>query len=689
MHKLLNIPFLILTFSLIVGIVIGYYISIDLKIVLIAQGIAISGLISTWWYAKKMFRSAIGFSALTLIVFILLGITLVQIHHPKNNPDHYTNLFSEEYQENSVTISFYIKERLKPTSFYEKYVITLQSIESQKTTGNLLLQIPKADLQTNLTIGASYITHSQIKLIPSPSNPNQFNYAHHLSQQYIFHKVTTDLHQLIPRDIPMFSIHYIASYIRTDINQKLALYDFNKKQLSIINALLLGQRQDIDQETFTDYRDAGAIHILAVSGLHVGILLMLLNFILKPLERLISNGKAFKTIFIIIVLWCFAVIASLSPSILRAVTMFSFIAIGMHIRSKTSIYNALIVSMFMLLCMRPLLLFSVGFQLSYLAVFAIVWIQPLLVKLYRPRFYIDKILWETFTVTISAQLGLLPLTLFYFHQFPLLFFIANLIIIPLLGFLLGFGILVMTLAEIGILPDWMAATFGGCIDVMNSIVHWVSKQETYLITDITFSWRMLIIGYTLIISLVFTFKKFKLNRIFAVTTSVAFLLFIFIYEKKLHLNKEELVIFHNHRNTTLSVLHHQNVRVYSKDSISEITKSYLFKGYLTQNNSKITFHKKLKNIYNYREKTILVIDSSAIYNIKELHPDIIILSNSPKIHLNRVIEILEPKQIIADGSNYRSYLDKWEKSCKKQKIPFHRTDKKGAYILNTNSTKHH
>ena len=681
MYKLLNIPFLILAFSLIIGIAFGYYIPIDLKHILIALGVVITGLLSSWWYAKKMFRSAIGFSSLTLITFILLGITLVQIHHPKNNPNHYTNLFSEEYQKNPVTIVFQIKERLKPSSFYEKYTITIQSIENQKTTGNILLQIPKGDLKVRLKPGTSYITYSQIKPIPDPLNPYQFNYAHYLSQQYIFHKITIDLNQLISRNTPTFSIHYIANNIRTGINQNLALYNFNPKQLSIINALLLGQRQDIDQETFTDYRDAGAIHILAVSGLHVGVFLILLNFILKPLERLKTKGKAIKTIFIIIILWCFAVIASLSPSVLRAVTMFSFIAIGIHIRSKTSIYNALIVSMFVLLCVRPLLLFSVGFQLSYLAVFSIVWIQPSLAKLYNPRFFIDKTLWETFTVTISAQFGLLPLTLFYFHQFPILFFVANLIIIPVLGFILGFGILVIALAETGVLPGWIAIIFGDCINAMNSIVHWVSRQEAYLITDISFSWRMLIIVYLLIISLIRMFKKFSISRILWVIIATTLLLLVLIYEKQLNQNRKELVIFNNRRNTTLSVLQNQCLAIYSKDSISEMTKNYLLNGYLIENNSKITSSKKLKNIYNYREKTILVIDSSAIYNIEELQPDIIILSNSPKIHLNRVIEILRPKEIIADGSNYRSYLDKWEKSCEKQKIPFHRTDKKGAYIL--------
>ncbi|AXT51533.1 ComEC family competence protein [Aquimarina sp. BL5] len=681
MHKLLNIPFLILTFSLIIGIVFGYYTSVNIRSVSMYLTISFIGLAISWWYAKKPFHSSNAFSVFVIITFIFFGIILVQIHHPKNDPNHYTNLSTNEYQATPVTIRFYIKERLKPTSYYEKYVITLQSIENKKVIGYLLLQIPKKNLETPLTTGESYLTYSKIQSISKPLNPNQFDYAHYLSQQYIFHKVTIGFNQLICTKASVISIYRIAAFIRNDINQKLARYHFTQKQLSIINALLLGQRQNIDSETFADYRDAGAIHILAVSGLHVGILLIILNLILNPLNRFRKNGKIIKTFIIILLLWCFAVIAGLSPSVLRAVTMFSFIAIGMHIRSKTSIYNALIVSMFILLCLRPLLLFSVGFQLSYLAVFAIVWIQPSIAKLYRPKFYIDKVLWETFTVTIAAQLGLLPLTLFYFHQFPLLFFIANLVIIPVLGIILGFGILVIILAEVKILPNWIASTFGNCINAMNYVVHWVSKQETFLVTHISFSWRMLLIGYILIISLIFAFKKFNLRRIVVFIVSIILLLFNLMYEKQQNNEKEELIVFHNQRNTTLGMLQNQSLTIYSKDSISTMSKNFLLNGYLIENNSRFTANKKLNNVYSYKEKTMLVIDSIGIYNIKELHPDVVILTNSPKIHLNRVIETLQPKQIIADGSNYRSYLDKWELTCKQKKIPFHRTDKKGAYIF--------
>ncbi len=680
--KLLNVPFVIITISTIVGIVLGYYITIDVKTVLMILSIFICLLAISWQRSKKMFSKATSFTFLMIVVFIILGTTLVKIHHPENHSNHYTHqMLPKDLQEHQAGIRFSIKERLKPSSYYDKYLVSLRFLKDSIAEGTLLLQIPRDSIDMVLDIGAVYSTVTTLKPIPKPLNPYQFDYANYLAKHYVFHKITTSPNRLIAHDKVQWSVFRLADRIRKGINTKLSKYTFDDKQLSIINALLLGQRQDITQETFNEYRDAGAIHILAVSGLHVGILLLILNLVLQPLSRLHRKGKTITLVITIILLWCFAIIAGLSPSVLRAVTMFSFLAIGMQIRSKTSSYNSLFVSMFVLLCFNPLLLFSVGFQLSYLAVFAIVWIQPVFARWYRPTLYISKKLWDTFTVTMAAQLGLLPLTLYYFHQFPLLFFLSNLIIIPFLGGILGFGILVVLLASLEVLPQFVATLFGSCIDLMNSIIGWIARQDAFLMTGIPFSWRMLLILYGMIITTILVFQKYEKRRVYWMMTSMIISIFILLYEKHHVATREELIVFHNQQYTTLGVLQHQKLQLYSKDSISHKTLGFLLGGYLIQNQADLGASIRLKNVYQYKKQTVLVIDSASVYPIKAIHPDIILLSDSPKIHLGRIIDSLQPKQIVADASNYRSYLDRWEKNCLKLNIPFHRTDKKGAFIV--------
>jgi len=264
---------------------------------------------------------------------------------------------------------------------------------------------------------------------------------------------------------------------------------------------LLGQRQDISKEIYNSYTKAGAIHILAVSGLHVGIILLLLNFVFKPIEY-VKHGKVYKTIILVLILWSFAVIAGLSASVVRAVSMFTIVAIAMNLNRPTNVYNTLAISMFFLLLFKPTFLFDVGFQLSYLAVFAIVIIQPMLYNLWRPKYFLFKFLWGIFTVTIAAQFGIIPVSLFYFHQFPGLFFISNLVIIPFLGTILGFGIIIIGLSLLNILPEFLAAIYGNIIGLMNTFVGWVSNQESFLFKNISFNIEQVFISYLLLILII-------------------------------------------------------------------------------------------------------------------------------------------------------------------------------------------
>ena len=680
--KLLNVPFVIITICTLIGISIGYYVDINPNILLGSFFLSVLLLSIIWFRSKRLFNQSVLFGIFMVLSFILFGVVLLQIHNPKNYPTHYSNKTNNIVFEKPTGIQFSVKERLKSTAYYHKYILAVNIINNDKVKGDLLLQIPLDSLTDPLAIGDSYTTFTQLKPITKALNPYQFDYAKYLSKQYIYHFITSSPNLLIKQEQTEFPIFRLADQIRTNINLELQRYNFDLKQLSIINALILGQRQDIEQDTFNAYRDAGAIHILAVSGLHIGILLLILNFLLKPLETFGKQGKLIKLVVSIFLLWCFGIIAGLSPSVLRAVTMFSFIAIGIYIRSKTSIYNSLFVSMFILLCFNPLLLFSVGFQLSYLAVFAIVWIQPLLAKYYQPKTYISNKIWETFTVTVAAQIGVLPLTLFYFHQFPLLFFISNLIIIPFLGSILGLGILVIALASLKILPQFLADFFGNCIDLMNALVGWVADQKNFLITEVPFSLSIMVTLYTVIIIAVLTIQRYSKNRIYGLAISIVILISVIVYTKQNTLNISEFVVFHNQYNTTIGILENRKLKVYSKGPISEKSRNYVFKNYLIQNQAELDTITQLKNAYQYKDYKVLIIDSSSIYQIKNMNPDILILANSPKIHLDRVLDSLKPKKVIIDGSNYRSYVNLWERSCNKYNIPLHQINLDGAFILN-------
>ena len=676
--QLLNFTIIKLTICFIIGIIMGYLISIPLHISLYITVFLFSFLTVIFLIARKQFIKTIWFGALSFITMISIGILTVNFHNEPHFSSHYSNqIFKSE--DSLKTVSFRIREVLKPGNYYDKYVIDILKVDDSEVNGKSLLNIEKDSLTSALKVDDIYITKTNFKNLIHPLNPNQFDYKNYLEKKYIYHQLFIKNETLLTVSSNTHTLLGIANNLREYINSKLKLYNFKPDELAIINALFLGQRQDISKEVYSSYTNAGAIHILAVSGLHVGIILLILNFILKPIERF-KNGYFFKTILLVSILWSFAIIAGLSASVTRAVTMFSIVAIAMNLKRPTNIYNTLAISMLVILLFKPLFIFDVGFQLSYLAVFAIVIIDPLLYKLWKPKNWLLDIYWHTFTITIAAQFGIISVSLYYFHQFPGLFFVSNLAIIPLLGIILGFGIIVILLAILNLLPQFLADIFGHAIGAMNHVVGWISNQETFLFKDISFGALYVIVSYVFIISLIRLFikKNYKTLRFFLITILIFQVSVIFI---KYQLPENQFIIFHKSRCSLIGNVTKNKITVaHDFDSITQ-SKNNIIKDYAVENHISNIENDSIKPFYILNKKIVLVVDSLGVYNIKSVKPDYVFLRQSPKLNLNRLIDSIQPKYIIADGSNYKSYVEHWKAICKKRKLPFHQTSKKGAFII--------
>jgi len=677
--KLLNFNIIKLSVCLIIGILIGYFYNTPTISLLYILGVLLLLFTISYFVAKNQFIKTIWFGMIGYTIMICIGILNVSIHNPLNNSTHYSNLINQK-NDSTKLITLKIREVLKSSIYDDKYIVDLIKINDLQVSGKSILNIKKDSLNNTLKVDDVYIIKTTLRDVNPPLNPGQFNYKNYLEKQYIYHQLFVTKEMLFDLKKSHQTVFGIANKIREHINFKLIKYSFKPDELAIINAILLGQRQNISEDVYTSYRNAGAIHILAISGLHIGIILIMLSSIFKPLERL-RYGIYIKTILIVLILWSFAIIAGLSASVTRAVSMFSIVAIGMHLKRPTNIYNTLAISIFILLLFKPLFLFDVGFQLSYLAVFGIVSINPTLDNLWKPKYWLFKKLWQTLTVTLSAQIGILPISLFYFHQFPGLFFLTNLLIIPLLGIILGFGIIIILLAVLNILPITLANLFGLIINYMNQIVGWVAEQEAFLIKDISFSLLYVVIFYLIIISCFRFIINRNYKRFMLLLTSIIVAQIILIYTK-MESPTNQFLIFHKSRYSLLG--NSQSNTLILSDNLDSISKQKdrIIKDYMVSNHIKSIETDSLQSVYPIGNKKLLVIDSLGIYNLKTLKPDYVLLRNSPKINLTRLIALLNPKLIIADGSNYKTYVERWKMTCDKTKTPFHQTHEKGALIIN-------
>ena len=671
MKKLLGyLPFHFLLF-LIAGICCQFYTDYWNYGIVISACILIFLSLTAYWQRKTLF-----FVFITWITFFLTGMILVY----ENDATNHTNYF-EKHLKNTSKVILAIDKVLKPGNYHHKYVADVVQLDSKKTTGHVLLNIEKDSTSLLFHTGDLVFLKNKFQDIKSSLNPHQFNYKHYLKKQGINQQVYITHQEILLLDESKVSLLRFIDAFRVKIQKSLRRYHFTDDELAVMNALLLGQRQEISKQLSDNYSKAGAIHILAVSGLHVGVILLILSFILKPLER-INNGKLIKLVLVILSLWFFAILAGLSASVIRAVTMFSAIALGQFFNKRNAVEHSLIFSMFIILLWKPLFLFDVGFQLSYTAVFGIIWIQPVLYQLWKPNFFIVDKGWQLITVSVAAQLGVLPISLFYFHQFPALFFISNLIIIPFLGVILGLGLVVLVLSYESILPLFLEGFYGDVISILNKVVAFVARQESFLFSEISFSALKMIFSYLLIISGFQLFLKLNTKRCFLFFGSILAFQCVLILEKYTIAQKSEFIVFHKSKNSIIGIRKGSSFELYhSMDSLQISSQKLLINYKVGENITSQNYH-KLSNLMYYDKQVVLIIDKDGLYDIKELNNPIVLLRQSPKINLQRLVKKLKPAIIIADGSNYKSYIENWKTTCKNLKTPFWTTYNQGAYVLN-------
>lgn len=676
--KSLNHTFIRISLVFMTGIILGLKFQFPFRWQLVILFLSFLGFIFTYLRARKIIFGDNFFGIFAYSTILLLGINTATIHQPENQPDHYINHLDKA--KSGFMVRIRVLERLKPNAYNERYLGEVEElIESNKTSeklsGKILLNISGRILIPQDELLAAFHPTE----INTPLNPHTFNYREYMRNQGVLSQLNLKKEEFKYLGHKQNLLGILALF-RRHIISTLEKQDFTQEQMGIIQALLLGQRQEISRETYAEYAAAGAIHILAVSGLHIGILFILLSWLSRPLIYF-RQGRLFQSLFILIFLWGFAGLANFSAPVLRAVIMFSFLAIGMQMNRPVSLMNSLFVSLFVLLLLDPYYILQAGFQLSYLAVFAIISLQPAIRKLYSPLFKVDKIAWDILSVSLAAQLGILPLSLYYFHQFPGLFFLTNLVILPFLGILLGYGILVVLLAAFGALPVAMAGLLGFCINLLNDFVSFISHQKVFVIEEIRFDSFQLWAAYLLLIAFIFLIHSPKTKSLLFFLIAIVGLQISDLYSK-ISENRSELIIFHKTGNSILGMRQGNDLFLYSKDNGSLQNPEFL-KDYTREERiSNLETH-KLQNIYTTSTLQLLVVDSSAIYQIPEFDPKIVLLTNSPKLNLNRLMEELHPKMIVADGSNYTSMVHRWEHTCQKQKVPFHFTGEKGSFRIST------
>lgn len=369
--------------------------------------------------------------------------------------------------------------------------------------------------------GDVILLRTRWKEIEPVVNPYSFDYKTFMARKSIFYTAYVSKSQWQKIDTNRGNAVINVSYrIQQYFAQIFAKSGLSGDEYNIITAILLGDDDNMNPALKSSYASAGVSHILCVSGMHVGIIFMILNFLLHPLD-FSKPGRLFKSVFLMLFIWLYACITGLSPSVRRAASMFSFVTIGGLLRRNTNIFHSLFASLFILLIINPLLLFDLGFELSYLAVFGIVIFQKKIYELWEPKNRILQYFWNLISVSIAAQISTFPISIYYFGQFPNYFLLANLSVIALSFVVVVSGVALLSVSFIPYLSDDLAWLLTREIRLMNFIVSGIERLPGSVSRNLNITFLQMIVVYALIICVYLLFvRKEKKYHWFSLSTAL-------------------------------------------------------------------------------------------------------------------------------------------------------------------------
>src|SRR5690606_24473263 len=300
----------------------------------------------------------------------------------------------------------------------------------------------------------------------------------------------------------------------------------------------------------------------------------------------------------------------MAPAIVRAVVLFSFVSVGKFLQRNTNIFHTLLASAVIILLWKPSFLFDVGFQLSYVALFFILWVHPIFSSFWKPKNKIKRYFWEILTVSFAAQIGTFPLSMYYFHQFPSLFFVTNLLILPILSIVMIYGVVITILAAFDITNFYLSKILEYGILIINEIIGFVAEFEPFVLQDVSFNMGMLIAYYLLVFSFFIWLKTPKYQNLKWVLASVLVVQSVYIVTEIQTKNSSEWNAFKLSKSTLLAERKGNGMTFFSNDSILN---KYLLENYVVDNFIEKTEKEPIRNVYYFEGKTILVIDDFSVY----------------------------------------------------------------------------
>lgn len=622
---------------------------------------------------------------------VLAAMAVVWLSDLRNN----SNWFYHRYEKDDCLVLQLINEPTGQSGHYKATANVLALIKEGRaiaSVGKMQIYFGNNDLFHSLHYGSSLVVSAVPKTIVSKANPGGFDYKQYAANKQLFHSLQIKENwRLLHADGGSSLMRMVLKTREAILNLLKENFANHKKELGIAEALLIGYANDVDKDLQQAYSNTGVVHIIAISGMHLALIYVLLVFIFSKLPY-IKNHAWLQLFFVLSILWFFSLLTGASASVCRAALMFTFISVGKHFNRTANVYNALAASALMLLVYDSGNLFDVGFQLSYLAVLSIVIFQKNIQAWFHfQNKWLQKV-WELAAVSLSAQILTFPICIYYFHQFPNLFLVANMLAVPLSS------VILYCLMSMVLLYKW--ALVAGCITkitvfliaCLNQIILFIDEVPLGTWKNISSNLLSTILLYVLIVSVsVWLFAKSKYWFFCMLSCSLVFVLYHSI-QRVFSIKQQQLIIYQSPSHQIIEYIRgNAYAGLIDNKPIGNENKN-LIKKYIDPANcfyrvDKLSAHliqQPLDGIllYNFGNIRALVVDSSASYlPLKnKIKIDLLIVSKNVRPNFKTLLNTFEIGAVVFDATNTMWKIDKWEKECDALHLPHHNVIKNGAFV---------
>ncbi|HEY4651818.1 MAG TPA: ComEC/Rec2 family competence protein [Pontibacter sp.] len=692
-------PFLRIALSFIAGILVYTTIGEEFRFAPEVFAFFVALFLGLYLYARRYKAAEINSwtGIAGLLCFAAAGFLLTQLRTPHLQPDHLTNLKALPTYYTGVVNDFVVQ---KPG--YQRTILEVDKVlvngSWQPATGQVQVTVPHdTAADYSLTYGDRLLVKGAPLPVAPPLNPGQFNYRDYLQQKGVYHRQNLQAHQFkymgnAPPNLLLYASIKVRRFFEEVIRENVAA----KREQSIATALLLGLKDDLDNAVRDTYAATGTMHVLAVSGMHVGLVFGVFLLLFKRVNMSRSQRLVFA-LAVLALLWLYGFMTGLSPSVMRAVLMFSLVMLSLVLSRRHNIYNTLAIAAFALLCYDPYFLFDVGFQLSFLAVIGIVALQPGIYSLLNFNSLVPDKLWELFSIAVAAQLITLPLGIYYFHQFPVYFWLANMVVVPVSTFALYFGMAGLVLCWVPLLSDVLFALHIGFVWFMNEFNQLLTNLPGALINglDITALQSWLLYGVLVCLVLLLTRKRLKylvLATIIVAVLSVQQLL------EAVEQQNQKMVTIYSLRGSTAIGFIQSNKAVLVTDSTMQADQqnysfniqNHLWSAGIT--NPEVTLIGRLpatiastqlpdgNELLVWQGKKILLLKRPLnVKPVADFAFDYVILTQNVRVK-PEVLQAFAPATIVLDGSNKPWYINRLKMELAAYNLPVHDVTTDGALV---------